>query len=60
MTHCLQRLARKSYPFLAAGMLLQAGSCTIDPNTLAAGLSQSIVNTFVADLIFGIFNVGAF
>jgi len=45
---------------LGAGVLLQAGGCTVDINSLAAGLTQSIINTIVADFIFGIFNVGAF
>lgn len=60
MTRRLQKLTRKSYPLLAAGILLQTGGCTVDLNTLVSGLATSIVNTFVADLIFGIFNVGGF
>lgn len=60
MTDLITRNLRRCYPWLAAGTLLQVGGCMIDTNALAAGLVQSIVNTFIADLIFGVFNVGGF
>jgi len=60
MSRFYGRFVRKCSPWLGAGVLLQAGGCTVDINSLAAGLTQSIINTIVADFIFGIFNVGAF
>ena len=58
MTQAMNRSMRRIQIWLAAGTLLQLGGCVVDPTALAAGLFQSIINTFVADLVFGLFNVG--
>lgn len=52
------RACRKSAPVVAAGVLLQAGSCAIDPATLASDLVTSVANSFITNLVFGLFNVG--
>ena len=60
MTNPMTKVMRKISPWLAAGVLLQAGSCSVDTTTLATGLVQSLANALISDLIFGLFNVGAF
>lgn len=51
------RMYRGIAPIVAAGVLLQAGGCTFDLNTVAAGLINSIATNFLASLIFGVFNL---
>ena len=57
MTGCWNSFVRKAAPLLGAGLLLQAGSCTLDVNSLAAGLFTSIANNLIASYVFGVFNV---
>lgn len=57
MSRELQRLGRRILPFLGAGILLQTGGCAVDFSTLAAGLATSVANSFVSNLVFGLFNV---
>ena len=54
----LIRFARHVMPVLAAGTLLQSSGCSLDVSSLAAGLTTSIANSFITNLIFGLFNVG--
>ena len=60
MTRRLNGIFRRIAPVLASGMLLQAGGCNLDLNTLAAGLVNSIVNSFITSFVFGAFNLGTF
>jgi hypothetical protein len=53
----LNPLLRKAAPLLAGGMLLQAGGCTLDPATLAAGVLTSITNNWIGGYVFGAFNL---
>ena len=57
MTRRWNLLVRKMSPLLAAGMLLQAGSCAVDPNAIAQGLFSAIVNQLISNLVFGLFNI---
>jgi hypothetical protein len=50
-------IARRVVPLLGAGMLLQAGSCTLDSNTLLAGLATQIIQNFISSYVFGSFNL---
>ncbi len=50
-------IVRRSLPLLGAGMLLQAGSCAVDTNALAAGLATSVVNSLISSFVFGAFNL---
>ena len=60
MSQRINRMFRRFAPVLGAGMLLQAGGCNLDINTLAAGLVTSIANNLITNLVFGAFNLGAF
>ena len=51
------RMYRGVATVAAAGMLLQAGGCTFDVNTIATELFNSIATNFLASLIFGVFNL---
>ena len=51
------KMYRVIAPVVAAGVLLQAGGCTFDLNTVAAGLVNSIAMNFLTSLIFGVFNL---
>lgn len=44
---------RKTACALAAGFLLQAGGCTLDVQSLATGIANNLVSSFV----FGAFNL---
>jgi hypothetical protein len=57
MTGCWNSFVRKATPLLGAGLLLQAGGCTVDVNSLAAGLLTSIANNLIASYVFGVLNV---
>lgn len=48
---------RALLPFLAAGTLLQAASCSA--NELIAGLTTSILSAYVTDIVFGAFNLSS-
>ena len=60
MSNRLNRLMRRVTPFLGAGMLLQAGGCTVNFNELFAGLATSVVNELITGIIFGAFNIANF
>ena len=51
------RLSRRLAGLLAAGTLLQAGSCAFDTRELGAQLVTSVVNNFIASYVFGAFNL---
>ncbi len=57
MTKHMHRIYRRVAPLLAAGMLLQAGGCTFDFNSLTAGLLNSILTNLLTSIIFGAFNL---
>lgn len=54
----LVRAYRKLVPLLMAGALLQSPSCSLDTAALASGLVTSVANSFITNLVFGLFNVG--
>ena len=58
MTKMFQKFTRRIGPALAAGMLLQAGGCTIDPTSLASGLANAIASNLISSIVFGTFGVG--
>ncbi len=60
MSNRLNRLMRRVAPLLGAGMLLQAGGCTVNFNELFAGLANSVVNELITGIIFGVFNIANF
>ena len=53
MTKRWNAMTRKLAPLLAAGMLLQAGGCELNADTLATGLIASIANDLIAGIVFG-------
>jgi len=57
MSHRLNRLMRRVTPLLGAGMLLQAGGCSVNFTDLIAGLTASVVNELVTGIVFGAFNI---
>jgi hypothetical protein len=59
MTKRISKFAWRAYPWLSAGVLLQTGGCNFNFNELLAGLTTSIVNALITDIVFGVFNVGA-
>lgn len=50
-------IIRKLAPVVGAGMLLQAGGCTFDLQTVTQGLVTSVANNLLASFVFGLFNV---
>ncbi len=57
MTRRCNLIVRKLSPLLGAGLLLQAGSCAIDPAAVTQGLLSSILNQLIAGVVFGLFNI---
>jgi len=57
MTKRMYSIARRVVPLLGAGMLLQAGGCTIDTKTLLTQLTTAIANNFISSYVFGSFNL---
>lgn len=55
--HRVTKLARRVAAISTAGILLQAGGCALDLNTLTTGLLTSITNSLLTDIIFGLLNV---
>lgn len=51
----MAKLVARSAALLSAGVLFQTAGC--DPGAIVAGLTSSIVNTVISDLVFGAFNV---
>jgi hypothetical protein len=49
--------ARKAGPLLAAGLLLQVGSCAVDPTALAGGLLTAVLNNLITSVVYGVFNI---
>ena len=57
MTKRMYSIARRVVPLLGAGMLLQAGGCTLDTNTLLSGLTTAIASNLISSFVFGYFNL---
>lgn len=57
MTKRLHFFGRRWAAIMGAGMLLQAGTCTLDTNALATNLATAIVQNVLANFIFGAFNL---
>lgn len=57
MTRFLNYWTRRAAPLLGAGMLLQAGGCAMDPNAVFGGVFTSILNSLIANFVFGAFNL---
>jgi len=57
MTNHMNWIYRGLAPLLAAGLLLQAGGCTFDLNTIASGLLTSIATNLLTSFIFGALNL---
>ena len=48
---------RKVVPLLAGGMLLQAGGCGLDTNTLVSGWLTTIATDIISGFVFRNFNL---
>ena len=57
MTKHLYFIGRRWAAIMSAGVLLQAGSCSLDTNALATNLSTAIIQNVLANFIFGAFNL---
>ena len=59
MTQFVSRTFRRVAPWVSMGALLQAGSCSIEANQLAADLTTSIANVLVSQVVLDIFNLSS-
>ena len=59
MANRLHSVFRRMAPILGAGMLLQASGCQINGQSLAAGLTNTILSNLVTTWVFRAFNLGA-
>ncbi len=59
MMNRFRLLARRALPLLSAGVLLQAGSCAIDTQSIAQGVATSVLNSLISSLVFGAFGLAA-
>ncbi|GJM26604.1 MAG: hypothetical protein DHS20C16_30190 [Phycisphaerae bacterium] len=50
-------MVKKVSAILSAGMLLQAGQCSLDEQALVTSLVTSVASVFVTDYVFDQFNV---
>ncbi|UCC29812.1 MAG: hypothetical protein JSU86_16600 [Phycisphaerales bacterium] len=50
-------IVRKMAPVLGAGLLLQAGGCSVDLSAIGQGLLTSIATNLISSIVFGLFNV---
>lgn len=57
MTKQTNWIYRGFAPLMAAGLLLQAGGCTFDLNTVVSGLVTSIATNLLTSFIFGALNL---
>jgi hypothetical protein len=57
MTNRLYFFGRRWAAIMGAGVLLQAGSCSLDTNALAVNLTTAIIQNVLANLVFGSFNL---
>lgn len=57
MTRQWHSIVRKMAPILSAGLLLQAGGCSIDLGTTIQGLVTAAVNDLIASFVYGLFNI---
>jgi hypothetical protein len=57
MTRRWNRLLRTVTPLLTAGVLLQAGGCSVDANLVFQGLLSSVVDSLISSLVFGAFHL---
>ena len=60
MTNRWNALMRKVAPLLSAGMLLQAGGCSFNTDTIVQSLVLGVANDLVASILFGIFPAAGF
>jgi len=52
-----RKLVKKVSAVLSAGMLFQAGQCSLDEQALLTSLVNSVASVFVTDYVFDQFNV---
>lgn len=52
-----RKMVKKVSAILSAGMLLQAGQCSLDEQALVTSLVTSVASVFVTDYVFDQFNV---
>ena len=57
MTKRLYFFGRRWAAIVGAGVLLQAGSCSLDTTSLATNLSTAIIQNVLTNLVFGSFNL---
>ncbi len=57
MRQRVRKWVRVVTPLLGSAVLLQASSCAVDFNAIAAGLANSITTDFITDLVFRAFNL---
>ena len=57
MTKRFSYLVRRIVPIVSAGLLFQANGCTIDTNSLVAGLASTIANQLISSFVYGAFNL---
>ncbi len=50
-------IVRKMAPILGAGLLLQAGGCSVDLSAIGQGLLNSIATNLISSVVFGLFNI---
>ena len=56
-----QRMKRRLYPILGAGVLMQTGTCSgVDFTELVTGLTTAIVNELITGIVFGSLNLVSF
>ncbi len=60
MVNRLTYVVRRVVPVLSAGFLCQASGCTIDTNSILAGLANTIANNLIQSYVFGLFNLSTF
>jgi len=57
MRNSILRFLRSFATLAGAGVLLQAGGCGLTPTDLVGGLFTSIVNSTIANFVFGAFGL---
>jgi hypothetical protein len=57
MRNSIYRCCRRATTVLGAGVLLQAGGCVSNPSELFGGLVSSVVNSAIANFVFGAFGL---
>lgn len=59
MRNSIHRLGRGLATILSAGALLQTDGCLSNSDELFGGLIASVLNTVIANFVFGGFGLGA-